>query len=52
MASEEHHANTLTLEMTDAHGRLLAVRGGRETVRSPQTLVVVNPRLAFGRAAS
>lgn len=52
MASEGNHANTLTLRVRDAHGRLHSVPGGRATVRSTQTLVVVNRRLPFDLLAA
>lgn len=40
--------NTLTIEVRDADGRELAVRGGGPTVRTAGTLVAVNRRLGFG----
>ncbi len=49
MVSEEHHTDTLTLQVRDAHGRLLAVPGGSAWVRSTQTLVVVNRSIASDR---
>jgi hypothetical protein len=44
--------NTLTIEVRDAEGGELAVRGGEPTIRPSGTLFAVHRRLEFGRPAS